>query len=131
MSNNIAYYQNGERIIQAGEFERRMYVILEGTVSIILRDKDNSINVANLRAGDFFGEISLFNDTPRSADALAMGQVKLFYIDSLSQLKGFLMKNPAFGAKMVHILARRLARTDEILIGKISEINRLKMTQDV
>jgi len=42
-----------------------------------------------------------------------------------------LVKNPNFAAKMVHILAKRLAQTDEILIGKVSEINRLQLTGEV
>ena len=48
-----------------------------------------------------------------------------------SDLKVFLIKNPSFAAKMVSILCQRLAKTDEILIGKISELNRIKITRDV
>lgn len=131
MKKNIAYYQNGEKIITAGTEESKMYIILEGSVSISLSDGKNTITVAKLNKGDFFGEISLFNKTPRSANAVASGDVKLVYIDSAENLKAFLIKNPGFAAKMVHVLASRLAKTDEILIGKISEINRLQLTQEV
>ncbi len=126
----VLNYQNSETIIQAGALERRMYIIIEGQVVIHLTDGKNRIEVATLKKGDFFGEISLFNNTPRSASAVADGEVKLASIDSVDQLKEFLIKNPPFAAKMVHMLAKRLAKTDEILLGKISEINRLKLMRD-
>lgn len=132
MKKNIVYYRRSERIIKAGQQEQRMFIILEGSVSILLSDGKNTIQVAELKAGDFFGEISLFNNTPRSATVVAESDsVKLFYIDSVDGLKAFLIKNPSFAAKMVHVLASRLAKTDEILIGKISEINRLKLFQEL
>jgi len=131
VAKQIVFYQRSEKIIKAGTTEQRMYIILEGEVEISLSDGNNRIVVAKLRKGDFFGEISLFNNTPRSADAIAAGDVKLAYIDSVEELKAFLLKNPVFAAKMVHILAQRLAKTDEILIGKVSELNRLKVLKDV
>jgi len=131
VAKQIVFYQRSEKIIKAGTTEQRMYIILEGEVEISLSDGNNWIVVAKLRKGDFFGEISLFNNTPRSADAIAAGDVKLAYIDSVEELKAFLLKNPVFAAKMVHILAQRLAKTDEILIGKVSELNRLKVLKDV
>ncbi len=131
MSKNIMYFQNTENIIRAGQLEQRMFIILEGEVIIILGEGENQIIVARLSKGDFFGEISLFTNTPRSATVRAIGDVKLAYIDNATQLQAFLIKNPRFAAKMVQILSQRLAKTDEILIGKVSELNRLKETQVV
>lgn len=131
MAARVLRYSDGEAVIKAGNIERRMYIIIDGSVEIFLTDGRNKIRVDTLERGDFFGEISLFNNIPRSANVMAMGDVKLAYIDSLQELKLFLLKNPSFAAKMVHILAKRLARTDELLIGKVSEVNRLKVTKDV
>ncbi len=108
-----------------------MYIILEGRVSVILQSGEEQFVVATMGKGDFFGEISLFTDHPRSATVRALGDVKLAYIDNAAQLKAFLLKNPQFAAKMVQILAQRLAKTDEILIGKISELKRLRETQAI
>ncbi|HDP80128.1 MAG TPA: cyclic nucleotide-binding domain-containing protein [Spirochaetes bacterium] len=131
MAQRVLLYKANERIIEAGKLESRMYIILEGVVEISLSDRQNSVVVAELKKGDFFGEISLFNNSPRSATVTAVQDVKLAYIDNIDQLKAFLMRNPAFAAKMVHILAQRLAKTDAILMGKVSELNRLKLTRDV
>jgi CRP-like cAMP-binding protein len=127
----VLHYQHGEKIIEAGKMESRMYILLEGFVSIYLTDGKNRIEVAKLKKGDFFGEMSLFNNSPRSATALADGDVKLCTVDNVNQLKAFLIKNPSFAAKMVHILCQRLAETDDILLGKISELNRIKVTRDI
>ncbi len=131
MAKKILQYQGGERIIQSGSREKRMYIILEGSVSISLSDGNNVIKVAEMHKGDFFGEISLFNNTPRSATVTAIDSVSVAYIDSLEELQAFLVRNPVFAAKMVNILAQRLAKTDEILIGKISEMNRIGLIRDV
>jgi CRP/FNR family cyclic AMP-dependent transcriptional regulator len=131
MNKNIMYFQGGERIIKAGGTETRMFIILEGEVQISLSDKTDKVVVAELKKGDFFGEISLFTNAPRSATATAISNVKLGFIDNADQLREYLVHNPAFAAKMVNVLAQRLAKTNEILVGKISELNRIKITSDI
>jgi CRP/FNR family cyclic AMP-dependent transcriptional regulator len=121
-------YKYGDRIISAGDLESRMYVIVDGVVEIKLRDGDDEIVVSTVKKHDFFGEMSLFCNRPRSADVIAKTDVKLVYIESIQQLQKFLIDNPSFAFKMVRILAERLARTDELLIGQVSEVNRLKVT---
>lgn len=128
MSKRIIEYKYGERIIRAGEKESRMYVIMDGVVEIKLREGNDEITVNTVQKHDFFGEMSLFCNRPRSADVIAKTDVKLAYIESLQQLQQFLINNPSFAFKMVRILAERLASTDELLIGKVSEVNRLKLT---
>lgn len=131
MSRRVLYYKAGERIIAAGQVERRMYIITEGEVAITLSDGAVKAVVAKLQKGDFFGEISIFSNRPRSADAHAIGDVKLAFIDDDQQLKKFLLVNPSFAAKMVHVLVERLAKTDELLLGKMNEIKRLKANRIV
>lgn len=131
MARRILHYTGGERIINAGDTERRMFIILEGEVAITLSDGEVKAVVAKLKKGDFFGEISLFSKRPRSANAHAIGDVKLVSIDDDQQLQKFLIANPAFAAKMVNVLVERLAKTDEMLLGKMNEIKRLKMSRTV
>jgi CRP-like cAMP-binding protein len=131
MSTRVLYYANGERIIAVGDIERRMFIILEGEVAITLSDGKVKAVVAKLKKGDFFGEISIFSKRPRSANAHALGDVKLAFIDDDQQLQKFLLVNPSFAAKMVHVLVERLAKTDEMLLGKMNEIKRLQANQIV
>jgi CRP-like cAMP-binding protein len=128
---HIRYFQKGERIIKEGDEEQRMYIILEGTVKISLDADGDEIEVAELKKGDFFGEISLFEKIPRSATATARDNVKVVFIDNEIQLKEFLLKNPAFASKMVYILAKRLAKTDKLLIKEFKERNKLQAMRDM
>lgn len=127
MAARILNFTNSERIIRAGENDKRMYIILDGMVQITLRDGSDSFVVASMRKGDFFGEMSLFCNRPRTADVIAVGSVKLTYIESMQELRKFLTVNPNFAIKMVEVLSERLTKTDEHLIGVISDINRLKL----
>jgi len=130
-SKHIRYFQKGERIIREGHQEQKMYIILEGNVAITLDAGGDEIEVAKLKKGDFFGEISLFEKIPRSATATAQDNVKVVFIENEDQLKEFLLKNPSFAAKMVHILAKRLAKTDKILIEEFREKNKLQAMKDM
>ena len=127
MAARILNFTDSERIIRAGQNDRRMYIILSGSVQISLRDGVDSFVVATMNKGDFFGEMSLFCNRPRTADVIAVGTVRLTYIESMPELRKFLTVNPNFAIKMVEVLSERLTKTDEHLIGVISDINRLKL----
>lgn len=125
----IVHFQNGERIIRAGEMEKRMFIVLEGSVIITLlaENRQDKVEVARLGVNDFFGEISFFTNQPRSATVTADSDVRLAEISDIRHLDAFLIKNPAFAAKMVRILAARLAKTDEYLVSKVKELERLQI----
>ncbi|MCU0822481.1 MAG: cyclic nucleotide-binding domain-containing protein [Spirochaetes bacterium] len=131
MPKKVLYYQQGEYIIKEGGQDKRMYIIVEGMVKITLSDGREKIDVATLDKGAFFGEMSLFNDAPRSATATAMSKVKLAYIDNTEQLQKFLYLNPGFAAKMAQIMAKRLAKTNEILIKEFKQVNKYKYLNNV
>lgn len=63
-------YPKRSTIISAGAESRSLYLVLKGSVSVIVKeDDDREIVVAYLNAGDFFGEMGLFDSEPqRSAE---------------------------------------------------------------
>jgi CRP-like cAMP-binding protein len=128
MARNVTY-KSGETIIKAGSREKLMYVILQGDVSVRLIEGNISVEVATMGKGGFFGEISFFSEIPRSADVIAKTECTLAAIDSLQQLNVFLQVNPKFAIKMVHILSERLAKTDELLLGKVVDATRVKTVE--
>jgi CRP-like cAMP-binding protein len=119
-------FSNGDIIIRRGNVEKRMYVILNGEVEVSINDGIKKIVIAVLNKHDFFGEISLFSDMPRSADAIAVGSVKAAFFDSTTELDMFLKVNPKYSIKMVNILAERIAHSNKILYEEIMGTNSAK-----
>jgi CRP/FNR family transcriptional regulator, cyclic AMP receptor protein len=123
----ILKFNKQEQIIKKGDEEQKMYVILKGSVEIVINDGVKSLTLATLFKNDFFGEISLINNTPRSADVFATTKTIVTYIANMEELDIFLEKNPFFARKMVKILTERLSKTDEILKNQLSGKNKTKL----
>ncbi|MBM9502299.1 cyclic nucleotide-binding domain-containing protein [Leptospira sp. 201903071] len=111
----------GGIIFREGELNNAMYVILSGSVEIFFTRKNVVQRLAIMKKGDFFGEMALFRSSPRTATAKTILDCELAVIESKQQLEKFLVNNPDFSAKMVRILADRLANTNAILISKLDE----------
>ena len=126
MAKRILSYPKGKRIIKSGKYERRMFVILDGEVEITFDVNNEKVAVAQLGKGDFFGEVSLFQQIERTANAHALTDVRVTYIDSPEELETFLTNNPRFAVKMVRTLTQRIADTDKMLVGQLCGIKIVK-----
>ena len=58
-------------IVKQGELGDTMYLILQGELRVRMNVKGKETILATLGAGEFFGDISLFDQGPRSADVVA------------------------------------------------------------
>ena len=67
----------GDRIVTQGEAGEAFFVIAEGTVTVAV----DEVPRRELGAGDFFGEIALLNDVPRTATVTAVGAVDTLVVD--------------------------------------------------
>ena len=109
-------YRPEETIFHQGDPGLGMYIIESGSVDI-LSDPGKDI-LAELRDGDFFGELALLDEAPRTATAVAKSRCKMlcFFQPDLFDL---LERNPHLGVKVLFRLARiigeRLRRTNEQL----------------
>ncbi len=109
-------YNVGETIFNQGDPGLGMYIIEEGVVDIVAGSERQQL--AELKAGDFFGELALLDDTPRTAAALAKTPCRLlcFFQPDLFDL---LERTPRSGIKILFNLARilgeRLIRANESL----------------
>jgi CRP/FNR family transcriptional regulator, cyclic AMP receptor protein len=75
----VETYSEGEIIIHSGEIGHCMYVILRGSVRVTVPDS-GQIELARLSVGDFFGEVALVDDGPRSANVIATDVCELLCI---------------------------------------------------
>lgn len=70
----------GSVIVKQGDRGNAMFVILEGEVSVRLNMDGLQTELATLSTGDFFGDFSLFDHGPRSADVVANSSCLLLKI---------------------------------------------------
>ena len=96
-----------------------MYIILSGDVDIVHQVEDGSMQkLAQLGAGDFFGEQALLDESPRTAAAIAASPCKAigFFRPDLLEL---IESNPRLGLKIVMRLSQmisvRLRHTNRLL----------------
>ncbi len=123
-------YRAGEPVFYQGDPGLGMYIIQEGEVSISLAGKESvDEELAVLTDGDFFGEIALLDESPRSANAVCKSDCTLigFFRPDLFEL---IEKKPRLGTKIVlklaEIVAQRLRKTDKELSKTKNQLDRLQ-----
>ena len=74
-------YHDGERLFSEGDETTELYIILSGEVAVSKRAEDGSqVPLACLGRGEILGEMSHFDDLPRSATATARGITRLLVL---------------------------------------------------
>lgn len=70
---------DGTEIVREGAIGDRLYIVKEGEAEVVARGgAGREVNVANLTKNDYFGEIALIRDVPRTATVRSRGPVKLY-----------------------------------------------------
>lgn len=122
-------YKAGEPVFYQGDPGLGMYIIQEGEVSIrIAEHEGEDKELAVLFEGDFFGELALLDESPRSASAICRTDCSLigFFRTDLFEL---IEQKTDLGIKIVlklaEILALRLRKTDKELSKVRSQLDLL------
>ncbi len=115
-------YKAGDRIIKEGESGDRMYIIEKGAVKITkkLKNKKEKV-ITNMVDGDFFGEIALLDNSPRSASVYAITNVKMLELYRVS-LQELLNKDSEIGVKILYKFSQILAERIRNAGDKIRDI---------
>jgi len=102
----------GAQIIIAGDTGQSMFLLSEGLTSVLVKGEDGEVDVATLRPGDFFGEMSLLTGDPRSATIMAPSETVAFEIDKEDMIP-LLDANPdAAELLAIAVADRRLASAE-------------------
>ncbi len=107
-------FEEGEIIFKEGDIGYEMYVIQEGEVEIFNTIDGQEHRLVTLEKGDFFGEMSLLEDLPRTASARALTKCKLIKIDSTT-FDQMIKHNPEIAVRMMRKFSRRLRKMDKAL----------------
>jgi CRP/FNR family transcriptional regulator, cyclic AMP receptor protein len=107
--------KKGEVLFRKDDEGTALYIIQQGSVKIVLPSVDgDEIIPAIFTRGDFFGEMSLLDGMPRSADAVAMELCELLVLNR-SNFLDFIKGNENVIQSILYALSMRLRRTDDLL----------------
>jgi CRP/FNR family transcriptional regulator, cyclic AMP receptor protein len=107
--------RRGDVLFREGDPPDRLYVVLRGRIAISMRAIDGRESVvALMEPGDLFGEMSLFQDQGRSAEARALERSTVLAV-ALDPVREVYKQRPELLWGVVVLLADRLRTMDEAL----------------
>lgn len=103
-------YTKDAIVVEQGKIGIGLFVVVEGEAEVIRTHVDGTvIRVDTLAATDFFGELSLLDDAPRTASVRALGDLKCIALSKLDFLDE-LHDDPEMAVEMLKTMAHRFRR---------------------
>ena len=111
-------YFAGDRVFDINEFGDHMYILQNGRVGISL-STDPSVKefVAELGAGECFGEMNLLDELPRSATVHVLEDSTMLSLEK-ARLRGLILNYPELSIGMLRGLSLRLRKANLKNIGQ-------------
>ncbi len=96
-----------------------LYIVSAGQVKVVLIGEDGrEVILSVLGDGDFFGDMALIDDEPRSAHVIAMRDSQLLVLRR-DDFQAQLVAQPKISLKLLRVLVQRLRRADEKIGGLV------------
>src|SRR5713226_3808128 len=106
-------YKRGEMLFRKDDPGAHLYVVLDGAVKIALPGEfGQEALVSIMRTGDFFGELALFDGSPRSASATALEDARAALL-AREDFLSFLDAHPAAVRVVLDALAKTIRRLSD------------------
>ena len=103
-------------VVEIGKPGRSLYLILEGTVRVLYPSQNNDFELARLGPGDFFGEMALLNDKPRSATVRTLTHTRLLKLDK-EDFRSVVSQHPRLALGLLEAMSVRVRNADEQISG--------------
>jgi CRP/FNR family transcriptional regulator, cyclic AMP receptor protein len=104
-------YPANRAVVMEDAWGNAVYFIEAGWVKVRRHVDDNFVTLAVLGKGDFFGEMAILDESPRSTDVVAMTAVKLVSI-SAQRFIQTLFKDPQLHHRLLQLMVQRLRQTN-------------------
>ncbi len=112
--------KDGDTLFHAGEPGDALYIVRSGEIELYIKDTAGQKIVLNVaEEGDFFGELALLDEGPRTATAAALADSQLLALGRDDLLLLF-QKNPDAALHMLASLGRMTRKADELLRTRVS-----------
>jgi len=131
-------FSRNETIIGAGDPTDSLYIVISGRLKVLMSDEQGrEVILAILSTGEFFGEMGLLDDSPRSASVVTLEPCELLSI-SKTDFKRCLAENSDLSLMVMRGLVRRLREADQKIgslalmdvYGRVARLL-LEMAEDV
>lgn len=114
-------YAEGDIVITEGEKGSSLYVVANGEVKVYTKGpKGESILLATLGEGEFFGEVSVLTGKPRTATITAARPSELLRLDK-ERLDALVNSYPHVRTVLEEFYERRASRTVEAMIEQMKK----------
>ena len=115
-ASRVETFSAGEAIVEVGEPGRSLYLVTEGYVQVLYPVRSAEFELARLGPGEFFGEMALLNEKPRSATVRAVDEVSAIVVDK-TEFRALVLDRPQVALALLEVLSVRIRQADEQISG--------------
>ena len=117
---DIRTFSKGEMVFAYGDAGDALYIVRRGSVQAYVEDcMGETIILSENLSGDVFGEISLLDGGPRTANAVATDETETLVMNR-GDLLDLITRHPHAAMDLLAVMGRRLRSTDELLRTHVS-----------
>jgi len=107
----------GDLVMREGTPGDGLYIVLEGEIEVSKREAGEDVVLAVRGAGEFLGEMSLLESSPRTASVHAVDEVDLMVIDPAA-FQSLLANSPSVATTLIRTVLNRLRSTEASLMQR-------------
>ena len=114
--------QRGSMIVAEGDAVDSLYIVISGRLKVMMGEADGKeVILAIIGPGEFFGEMGLIDDGPRSASVVAIESCELLLV-TRGIFRKCLVENPEVAMAVLRVVVRRLREADR-KIGSLAMLD--------
>jgi CRP-like cAMP-binding protein len=115
-------YLKGETIFTQGDIGRALFIVFSGKIALSRSEpgSEKSEVIAEVHPGEFFGEMALLEEMPRTATAYALENTKVFMLFKI-RMESLLYSRPEIGVTIASHLAKILSARLRAMLEKPCE----------
>jgi len=122
-------FKAGETIFNESDKGDALYVVDSGSVRIWVLDEDvKPVTLAELKPGDFFGELAVLDRGARSTNATAIADTELHRLSS-DDFQDFLMKHPDVAIDVICEIGARMRQTNMLVSQRVTRNINVEMEE--
>ncbi|MBU0926379.1 MAG: Crp/Fnr family transcriptional regulator [Spirochaetes bacterium] len=128
---NVIQFESGDTVFKEGELGDRMYILLAGAVELKKKvDRGETVLKTVDAPNEFFGEMALIDDRPRSASAVAVKRTNVLAVDGPT-FETMILTNGKFALKIIKVLSERIRRSNDQVSDLIETMPRERVARSM